>query len=215
MCSRTLGSLPGRESVGPLWADLRRVFPRSGPLSATVEVDTITPTSAVLVGWRGADWTAVKDRRCLQIAAQIVTTRLREELRESRGLAYSPYCSGRPSRGYPGTGLFASYLAGDPAHAREAAELMRGVMERFGREGPTDQEMETVRKQFANRIETEQKEPRYWLSVLGELDYRGTRLADVKEAMQKYTTYTREDMARVVRKYVEDARRIEVTARPR
>jgi zinc protease len=210
-----LGSLPARDEVGPLADDLRRVSMRPGPLTKTVEVDTVTPTAATLVGWRGADWTDVKERRCLQLAAQIITSRLREELRQKRGLAYSPYCTARAAQTYPGTGLFASFLAGDPANVAEAVELMRNVMEGFAKDGPTEQEMATVRKQFANDIETQQKEPRYWLGVLSEADYIGTRLSDVKEVMARYTGYTGKDLQRVARKYMTDERRVEVTARPR
>ena len=209
-----LGSLPARERIGPLWPDLRRIVQRPGPLEATVQVDTITPTAATLVGWRGADWSDVKDRRCLQIAAQIITTRLREEVREKRGMAYSPYCSARPSKGYPGTGLLASYLTGDPDNAAEVAGLMREVMEGFAKDGPTDAEMLTVHKQFANRIETSQKEPAYWLSVMSDMDYHGTRLSDVKQALEKYTSYTREDLLSAVRKYMTQERRIQVRAWP-
>jgi len=178
-------------------------------------VDTVTPTAATLVGWRGADWADVKDRRVLQIAAQIMTSRLREEMRQQRGLAYSPYCTAIPAQTYPGTGLLAAVLAGDPANADEAAQLMRNAIERFAADGPTEDEMATVRKQFANQIETQMKEPRYWLGVLADLDYVGTHLKDVKEVMEKYLSYTGRDLQETARRYVTEERRIQVVARPR
>ncbi|MHC4789638.1 MAG: hypothetical protein ACYS8K_10625, partial [Planctomycetota bacterium] len=61
---------------------------------------------------------------------------------------------------------------------------------------------------------TSQKEPSYWASVLSELDYRGTRLADVKEAYEKYTTYTGEDVLEILERYVTEERRIQVAAVP-
>jgi zinc protease len=178
-------------------------------------VDTITPRAVVLVGWRGADWTAVKERRVLQIAAQIVTTRLREEIREELGLAYSPYCSARAGAAYRGAGLFATRLTADPERAAEMAKLARQVMEGLAEEGPTEEEMDAVHKQFGNVIETSQKEPGYWVQVLADLDYHGTVLSDVKEAYEKYTSYTREDVLEVLRKYMTEERRIQVIALPK
>ncbi len=210
-----LGSLPQRPRTDPTIQPLREVHQGPGPLSATVEVETITPKATAMVGWRGADYTDMKDRRCLQIAAEILTIRLRKEIRERRGLSYSPYCISRAAKAYAGMGQFVALLTVDPETAAETVELTRSVMADFVREGPTEDEMDVARKQFANRIETSQKEPRYWASVLADLDYHGTKLSDVKEAKEKYTTYTRYDLLQILGKYVTDERRIQVIALPK
>ncbi len=49
-----------------------------------------------------------------------------------------------------------------------------------------------MREQFSNSILTSQKEPTYWVSVMADMDYHGTVLADVKDALKQYTSYTRE-----------------------
>jgi zinc protease len=208
------GSLPERPFTDPSLEALRGLGYREGPLVATVEVPTITPRAVVLSGWRGADWTDVEDRRILQIVAEMLTSRLREEIREARGLTYSIWCIARPSRGYEGGGLFTVWFTADPDKALEAADLARGLVEEFAEEGPTDEELSAVRKQFKNSIETSQKEPTYWVSVLGELDYRGTVLSDVKEALEKYTSYTREEMLDVMSRYVVSKRRLQAVALP-
>jgi len=209
-----LGSLPERPRTDPSLEPLREVEARPGPLLSTVEVETITPRAVVLVGWRGADWRDVKDRRVLQLAAQIMETRLREAIREERGLTYSIFCRARPAVAYPGTGLFFAYFTADPDNAQEAAELTRALIRQFAQEGPTEEEMDVVHRQFANQIETSQKEPSYWASILSDLDYHGTSLADVKEAMEMYTSYTREDVMQVLAGYLTEERRIQVIALP-
>jgi zinc protease len=210
-----LGSLPERPPVTASLRGLRKLDLRPAPLMATVEVDTVTPRAALLVGWRGADWTEVRDRRGLQVAAMILTTRLREELREKRGLTYSAYCDAQPAKAYPGTGLFAAYSTTDPKKAWEAADITRSAIERLAQDGPTAEEMETVHRQFANILETSQKEPGYWAEVLSDLDYHGTLLSDVKEALDKYTSFTGQDVLGVLGRYVTEPRRIQVIATPR
>ncbi len=210
-----LGSLPTRPATDPSLEPLRKVAQNPGPLLATAEVETITPRAVVLVGWRGADWRDVKDRRVLQLAAQIMETRLREGIREQRSLTYSIFCQAKPGIAYPGTGLFFAYFTADPDKAAEAADLTRSMIQQFAQEGPTAEEMDVVHRQFANEIETSQKEPGYWASVLSDLDYHGTKLADVKEALEMYTSYTREDVMEVLGKYLTDERRVQVIALPK
>jgi zinc protease len=209
-----LGSLPKRPPVHLAFDSLRKLNLNRGPLADTVEVETITPRAELLAGWRGANWAPVKDRRGLQVAAMILNSRLRDEVREKLGLTYSIYCDARPAKAYPGTGLFAASATTDPHKATEAADICRAMMEQFAAKGPTEEEMATVHKQFANILETSQKEPAYWADVLSDLDYHGTLLSDVKEALQKYTSYTAEDVLEVVGRYVTEARRIQVIALP-
>lgn len=209
-----LGSLPERPRLDSALDELRGIDQQTGPLRATVEVETITPRAVVLVGWRGADWTDVKERRVLQIAAQILQIRLRDEIRVKRGLTYSIFCRARPAKAYRGSGLFFAYFTADPDKAAEVADLTRTLMEHLAEDGPTDDEMDVVHKQFAKNIEEAQKEPSYWASVLSDLDYHGTKLADVKEALEKYTSYTREDVLEVLKKYMTEERRIQVIVLP-
>ncbi|MFO7958779.1 MAG: insulinase family protein [Candidatus Brocadiia bacterium] len=209
-----LGSLPERAPVAGALSELREVDVNAGPLESTIEVDTITPRALVMVGWRGANWTDMKDRRVLQIASQILQTRLREEIREERGLTYSPFCFAQAATAYRGTGRFVSMFTAGPAEAAEAARLTRNLMQQFAADGPSAEEMATVRRQFANVIETQQQEPSYWARVMADMDYHGTRLEDVKQAMDKYTTYTTDDMLDVLDRYVTEARRIRVIALP-
>jgi zinc protease len=210
-----VGSLPPRQGPERAYEDLRGLDIPEGAAGSTVEVETVTPKAVFANGWRGADWASVKDRRILQIAAQLMTVRLREEVREKLGLAYSPYCAARAAQAYPGTGLMAAFLTTDPNKAADMADLALDVMLRFRDGGPTDEELDAVRKQYANSIETQQKEPAYWASVMANMDYCGTRLADVKEALAKYTTYTRQDLLYVMRKYMRKSRRVQVIAVPK
>jgi len=210
-----LGSLPDRPPVAGALSELRAVKINAGPMESNIEVDTITPRALVMVGWRGANWTEVKDRRVLQIASQILQTRLREEIREERGLTYSPFCFARAAIEYPGTGRFVSMFTAGPERAAEAAGLTRELMQQFAADGPTPGQMDAVRKQFANIIETQQQEPSYWARVMADMDYHGTRLQDVRQAMEMYTTYTAEDMLDVLDRCVAEARRIRIIAVPR
>jgi len=210
-----LGALPERPIKDPTLDPLRKLSLKDEAQVSTVEVETITPRAVVIVAWRSADWSAVKERRTLQIAAEILDARMRVEIREKRGLTYSSFSFTNESKEYPGTSFFATYFTADPDKAEQVAKLVREITEKLAKEGPTAEEMETAHKQFRNTIEQSQKKPGYWAGVLADLDYHGTKLSDVKEALEKYTTYPREDLLESLRKHLTDRRLIQVIALPK
>ncbi len=209
------GSLPRRPLTAAALEPLRRLQVPTDTRTAIVEVDTVTKRAVVVLGWRGTDWRNVKERRLLSLAAQILQGRLREEIRENRGLTYSVGCGASAAREYPGTGMLRAVFTADPLKVEEASRIARDLMERFAAAGPTEEDMQTVRKQFRNIIQQLQKEPNYWAGILADLDYHGTRLSDVKEVLEQYLAYTRADVLAVLGKYVRDKRFIQVIALPR
>jgi zinc protease len=208
-----LGSLPQRKEDKNLrkW---RKMPSAKGPQLSELTVETVTPRAEVMTGWRGADWKDVKDRRILQLAAQILSSRLLDEIREKQGLTYSIYCRANPGRAYPGTGLFFARFNADPEKVVDAENLTEAVMLRFTSEGPTEQELDTVRKQMRNELETLLKTPGYWVGVLADLEYQQTKLSDVKEVLPKILSYTQKDVTNVLKKYIRPEARMRVIAKP-
>ena len=88
----------------------------------------------------------------LSLFAQAVgggmSSRLFQELREERGLAYSVYAW---TQGFADTGLFAVNLAADKARATEALNLARAVVERSA-DDLTDAELNRARAQIEAAI---------------------------------------------------------------
>ena len=103
----------------------------------------------------------------------------------------------------------------DPEKATEAAALVKSVVERFAAEGPTDAEMDTVRKQLQNDMETTYKEPRFWIYVLADLEYHSTNLEDLEGAIEKFLAFSKDDVAAEIRKTVVPERFAMIMARPK
>ena len=165
--------------------------------------------------WRCADWQDVRGRRLISIASRILERRVRQALREERGLTYSAAVYAQPSKVYPGTSALYVEFTTDPEKATEAAALVKSVVERFAAEGPTDTEMDTVRKQLQNNLETMYKEPRFWVDVLADLEYHGTKLADLEGAIEKFLAFSQDDVAAEIRQTVVPERFAIIMARPK
>jgi len=87
-----------------------------------------------------------------------LASRLSAEVREKRGLSYSVYSNFNPGRH---AGAFMLGLQTRPDQAQRAVSVAREVVERFVREGPTDDELRAARGNlvggFALRIDTNRK----------------------------------------------------------
>ena len=84
----------------------------------------------------------------------------------------------------------------------------------FADEGPTEEELTNAKKQIANNLDTQMKEPRYWSSVLRSLDLHGRSLDDEKDKVASYNRYTTSQVRRTFRKYYTPERKYSVTATP-
>ena len=67
-----------------------------------------------------------------------LSSRLFEEIRERRGLAYSVYSG---VSGYADAGVFQLYAGTQPEHADEVVDLMRGELARLAADGIDDEEL--------------------------------------------------------------------------
>ena len=116
-------------------------------------METITPRAHLMLVWRCADWQDVRSRRLIHLVSQILERRLRQEIREARGLTYSTSIYARPNKIYPLMSALYVEFTTDPEKVDEAVQVARSIVEKFAAEGPTVEEVH-MRKQFKNSVET-------------------------------------------------------------
>jgi zinc protease len=215
LAAKYLGSLPPRPRHDPSLAPLRQVAGFTGPLERALDVETITPRAHPILLWRCADWQDVRGRRLMLIASRILERRVLRAVREERGLTYSTMVYSLASKVYPDTSALHVEFTADPDKVAEAAALAKAVVERFAAEGPNDEEMETVRKQLQNILGTTYKEPRFWVDVLSDLEYHGTKLADLEGAIEKFLAFSKDEVVAEMRKTIVPEHFAMVLARPK
>ncbi len=209
-----LGSLPARPLGFSDLKRLRKMKIEKGLCSREVEVPTITPQAHVILGWRAAELKDVKECRALELASQILQSRLLEEIREARGLTYSIGCFNLPGVYYEDTGFLAAYFQADPQKAREAAGVAREFILNFMKEGPTDEQWATAKKQLAVKRKADRAEPRFWLDLLATFDYRERNLKDVKQTDERMDAFEKAEMLKILGRYLKDERYIQVLCLP-
>jgi zinc protease len=215
LAGKYLGSLPTRPRHDSSLEPLRHVAGFTGPLTEALEVETITPRAHLMLLWRCADWQDVRGRRLIHLVSQILERRLRQEIREARGLTYSTSVYARPNKIYSAMSALYVEFTTDPEKVDEAVQVARSIVEKFAAEGPTAEEVHTVHKQFKNTVETMLKEPSFWVELLTDLEYHGTRLEDVEHLLDEVLAFTQADIAAEARKTITPERFLTVIGRPK
>ncbi|MHB1172517.1 MAG: M16 family metallopeptidase [Lacisediminihabitans sp.] len=128
-----------------------------------------------------------------------MSSRLFQEIREKRGLAYSVY-SFSPS--YSDAGLFGLYAGCSPAKAAQVAELLLGEFRRLASGGVTDEEMRRAAGQLsgASALALEDSDTR--MSRLGRSEITLGEFTDLDEALRRLALVTTVDVQELAEELV-------------
>lgn len=139
---------------------------------------------------------ATDERRTTQAVLNSIfgsgmSSRLFQEVREKRGLAYSVYSF---APGYADAGLFGLYAGCSPAKSRQVVELMLSELRRLAEHGVTHEEMNRARGQLtgASALALEDSDTR--MSRLGRAEITLGEFSDFDEAIRKLKLVTAEDV---------------------
>jgi len=182
-------------------APVQNVFAK-GP--KTVKIDRMLTQANIILGHAGVS-RENPDYYALTVMNYILggggfSSRLMEEVRNKRGLAYSVYSYFEPGK-FPGS--FQIGLQTKNVSAREAISLAREEMKRIQKEPVSEKEIEGARKyligSFPMRMDTQGKLVNFLLQV----EYYGLGLDYPEKYSRLIQSVTREEVLRVARKYLQ------------
>ena len=179
-----------------------------------VNVDTPTDKSIILSGWRLPYPEDYKERLALDLAGQIIGSRLIQEIREKRRLTYSISAAARPSKSLPESGIFYSYFTAKPKDAEKAEKITKDFMKTFITNGPTQKEMETVIAQMTNILETQQRKPEYWMGLMDGMNYRNTNVEELVNKLEVCKKISAEEVVEVFKKYATEENEYIIISKP-
>ena len=120
-----------------------------------------------------------------------MSSRLFQEVRERRGLAYAVY-SFSPS--YSDAGLFGMYAGCAPSKAPTVAELMRTELDRVARDGVTAEELRRASGQLAGASALALEDSDTRMSRLGRAELTLGEFVDLDEALRRIARVTLDDV---------------------
>ena len=159
-----------------------------------------TEQAHMAFGWRAMDQ-ADDDRFALAIANQVfgggMSSRLFQEIREERGLAYSVY-SGASL--YTDSGLLMAYVGTAPNRAREVKHLVEEQVDLLVDDGITDQELAVARGYVVGSFLLSLEDSGSRMGRLGRSELSTVERLSVDEQVERVRAVTLDDVQRVVRR---------------
>lgn len=173
--------------------DVRPKFSGVEPEPLTV-VRKDTEQAHILFGMRGLP-SADPKRYAAGLMDMILgggmSSRLFQEVREKRGLAYAVYSYAQP---FAGVGQFGAYVGTRPSNAVEAVEIIADVMRSVRTEGVTPAEMERVRESVTGSLVLGMEATRARMQRLGKNEVLGLEQTSLEESIVRYRAVTLEDV---------------------
>lgn len=123
-----------------------------------------------------------------------MSSRLFQEIREKRGLAYS---IGSYAQSFREGGYFAVYCGTSPTTAEQVMELVRTEFARVKKDNITQKELDRAKNQFRGSIVMGQESMNSRMMRMGRNELTYDRVLPIEEIQAKINAVTLEDVARV------------------
>ncbi len=123
-----------------------------------------------------------------------MASRLFQEIREKRGLAYAVYSY---SMLYQDTGEFAVYAGTSPSSAEEVVRLIRNEVERVALDGVLPEELDRMRQAATGHLVLGLESTRNRMTRLGKNEVTGGEILSADEIMERFNAVTMDDIKRV------------------
>ncbi len=129
-----------------------------------------------------------------------MSSRLFQEVREKRGLAYSVYSYHSM---FAETGMFAAYAGTTPSKAEEVLRIVRGQIEDVAAGGLTDEELARAKGHMKGSLVLSLEDTSGRMSRIGKSEVAQGEILSVDELLQRVDSVTREEAERAARRVFE------------
>jgi zinc protease len=200
----TFGALPGRAATAPLLTDVRKVKFPNAPASKTLTYESKIPQAVALNLWKTAGLRGnMREFRRLNILAEILGDRLREEIREKLGTSYSPNAGADGSDALDNFAYVVSQSIGKPEDLQTLLNTMREQADRLATKGATADELDRALKPTIGILEKSHRDNKYWLTtVLSQCQADPKRLELARSRDADYKSITLKEINTLAQKYL-------------
>jgi len=199
--ARTLGALPARRAI-QTFEERRKVDgPKTGVKLART-IDSAIPKSLVVLAFPTADGIEAWRRRTQQFLGTVVDDRLRIEVREKLGAAYSPGASAVSSPVFPGDGLLFVQSMADPDKVDPLVEACLGVADKLAKDGVGAEETDRLREPILTELRQTQRTNGFWVNVLAEAQSKPSTLDDLRRLEADYRKISGKDLSELAKRYL-------------
>lgn len=184
--------------------------------SRTISVSTKIQKGLIVVAYPTTDiWNINKTRR-LSVLADIVSERLREQIREKMGAAYSTWAFNRPSYAYRGYGVFQAMAYVSPNEETLLVNKVKKIVSDLIKIGITQDELHRAVAPSLTRIKDMLRKNGYWLNtVLTGSKTHPQKLNWSRSIVKDYASISQEDILEMAEEYLNNDKAATLVIRPK
>lgn len=166
--SKTLGALPTRNKSNDIPIENRTLTIVETPTEKTFTFQSEIEKAIAIVLWKADDATDrdIKKVRRAGLVADILDERMRVELREKLGEAYSPFARASLSLTFKNKGSIMAYSPGKPANTEKVGKIIVELANTLAKDGATQDELDRSLKPKLGLLEKSLRQNSYWLRAV-------------------------------------------------
>lgn len=212
----TFGALAPRELATTVPESARKVNFPNAPADKVFTYESKIPQGSAIALWqtdglRGHQ----KEARRLNLLADILGDRMREEIREKLGASYSPNAGFDGSDALENYGMLAAQSIGKPEDVRKLLETMRSEAAGLAENGATADELDRALKPVLGMLKKSLRDNSYWLgTVLSQCQTEPERLDLARGRDKDYESITLEEINALAKKYLGPDKALLITVKP-
>lgn len=212
--AQTLGALPKRAKSYKAPEGARDVrYPAEGQ-SLTLTHDGRADQAIAQVAWPGPDYhTNPREARAFRLLREMVWTELLERLR-AQGKAYTPEATSFTSRVFPNFGFLSVAAETSPGDVDGVYSEVDAIVAGIRDGNVTDDMVVRARTPLLSTLENAMRTNSYWLGALADYQSDPRGLGEQTTFVTDYQSITKDEMIAVARKYLTEARRVQVRVIP-
>ncbi|MBW2602700.1 MAG: insulinase family protein [Deltaproteobacteria bacterium] len=177
------------------------VFPAGQ--SQILSVQTKILKGLIIVAYPTEDIWDINRTRRLSVLSDIISDRLREQIREKLGSAYTAFAFNRPSRAYPGYGVLQAIAYIDPNESEMIVKEVKKIVSILAKNGVTRDELKRAKEPTLTSIKDMLRKNGYWLdTVLTGSKIHPQKIDWSRTILKDYASITRERVSDIVKKYL-------------
>ncbi|MFP4532115.1 MAG: M16 family metallopeptidase [Desulfobacterales bacterium] len=159
-------------------------------------------------------WDIHKTRR-LSVLSDVMADRMRIQIREKMGAAYSYQAYNHPSRAFPGFGIYHAVVEIDPDDAESVISAVKDISTSLAEQGVDKEERDRAVKPILTSIKERQRTNEYWLnSVLKGSSRHPEQIEWSRTFFEDYQSITPEELSKLAKQYLKNKKAAELIVAP-
>lgn len=183
--------------------------------SQTLSVPTKISKGLIVVAYPTADIWNINRTRRLSVLSDIISDRLREQIREKLGSAYSTFAFNRPSKAYPGYGVLQAMAYIDPNESNRVIKEVKKIVSNLVKDSVTQDELKRAKEPTLTSIKDMFRKNSYWLdTVLTGSKIHPQKIDWSRTILKDYASITKEGVTNIAKTYLVNDKAAAIIIKP-